>query len=115
MTLKKPADPSGKLNYLGICGFFLFRLRNQWPWLSNLRNQWLVLNSRPPSQTLLRSLDMRISTAVALLAAFAVVQPIHAQSKGKGKAAAAPAAAPAPAAAASLAGQWRGTFTTDVT
>jgi hypothetical protein len=65
---------------------------------------------------------MRISTAVAALAAALVmVQPAHAQAKGKQKAAkpAKPAAAapagPSMAAPASLAGRWVGTYTSDVT
>src|ERR1041384_7697705 len=67
--------------------------------------------------TFVRSSSMRISTAVAILAAGLVaVQPAHAQARGKGRAAAAPApAAPAMAMATPLAGRWEGTFTNDIT
>ena len=59
---------------------------------------------------------MRISMAVASLAAVLAVQTAHAQAKGKGKAQpAAAASGPMVSAPAPLAGRWEGTFTNDVT
>ncbi len=60
---------------------------------------------------------MRISMAVASLAAVLAVQTAQAQAKAKGKAAAAAPAASGPMVAAptALAGRWEGTFTNDVT
>ena len=52
---------------------------------------------------------MRISMAVAAVAAVLVAVPAYGQAKGRAAAAAAPAAAPA------LAGRWEGTFTNDIT